>query len=553
MKGRANGKTAYIIGAGLSGLSAAFFLLNNEGMKGSSIHIFENEQGKSYQSRFILYPGGVPSYFDDSFWKMMAEIPSLENSDNSILDEFHNANPVSEKTDNSEYSLTSSAWRELLTLITEKDSDLKGKSIASLLSSAVTDTSFFRFITAFSGLRVDDSALELKNLIKHYGEDISSLFDYSVFKFPKYSPFESIVEPLISYLKEQSVIFENGTTVEDVRFGCRGKKKYATSITVETDEIKAVIGLEEDDLVFITLANRFENVSYGSSSKAAKPDWELKKGSSFALWKRIAEKDMTFGNPEMLFKTDARPYLYTQIKTKSERVISLIEKKTGINPYCGKKVTSGALFESESNWGINWFVPSQPCCKKQDGDEVLGFLYGVTPEERGNYIKKTMYECTGRDIANEWLFHMGAGDDIKELSTLCDCTPITYPFFYGALLAGRELAIPEVHREEYGNFAFLGEYAALEGISTLSVEGQVKEAEFAVGSLLEKGYRQKYFDNFSLSSLLSLRQYLLSGQKLDGRTMNLKERTLCKRLLKALSGTDFEKLFEEYKVIDKQT
>ncbi|WP_217585332.1 oleate hydratase, partial [Microbacterium sp. GbtcB4] len=44
-------------------------------------------------------------------------------------------------------------------------------------------------------------------------------------------------------------------------------------------------------------------------------------------------------------------------------------------------------------------------------------VYGLFGETPGDYVKKPMPECTGGEIAQEWLYHLGVpGEDIAELA-----------------------------------------------------------------------------------------------------------------------------------------
>ncbi|MBD5391809.1 NAD(P)-binding protein, partial [bacterium] len=90
-------KSAYIIGGGLAGLAAAVFLIRDGRMRGNKIHIFEelalaggSMDGIYNPERGYIIRGGreMEAHFE-TLWDLFRSIPSLENPDVSVLDEFY--------------------------------------------------------------------------------------------------------------------------------------------------------------------------------------------------------------------------------------------------------------------------------------------------------------------------------------------------------------------------------------------------------------------------------------------------------------------------------
>ena len=44
-------------------------------------------------------------------------------------------------------------------------------------------------------------------------------------------------------------------------------------------------------------------------------------------------------------------------------------------------------------------------------DKVCVWVYGLFTDVPGDYIKKPMKECTGKEITAEWLYHLGVPID----------------------------------------------------------------------------------------------------------------------------------------------
>ena len=64
--------------------------------------------------------------------------------------------------------------------------------------------------------------------------------------------YESIILPMVTYLKDHGVDFQYETKVTDVQFRIEGGKKQASSVTVDHKGESRTIDLTENDLLFIT-------------------------------------------------------------------------------------------------------------------------------------------------------------------------------------------------------------------------------------------------------------------------------------------------------------
>ena len=62
------------------------------------------------------------------------------------------------------------------------------------------------------------SALEMKLYLKRYIHHIGGLPDFTALRFTRYNQYESIILPMVSYLKDHGVQFHYETKVVDVQF-----------------------------------------------------------------------------------------------------------------------------------------------------------------------------------------------------------------------------------------------------------------------------------------------------------------------------------------------
>ena len=87
-------KSAYIVGTGLAGLSAACYLIRDAQMDGSRVHLFERDaepggacDGWEYPQLGFTMRGGreMDNHFE-VMWDLFRSIPSIEDENMSILD-----------------------------------------------------------------------------------------------------------------------------------------------------------------------------------------------------------------------------------------------------------------------------------------------------------------------------------------------------------------------------------------------------------------------------------------------------------------------------------
>lgn len=90
-------KTAWILGSGLAGLATAAFLVRDGQMAGSNITILEKDSLpggaldgiKVPEKGFVIRGGREMENHFECLWDLFRSIPSLEEPDASVLDEFY--------------------------------------------------------------------------------------------------------------------------------------------------------------------------------------------------------------------------------------------------------------------------------------------------------------------------------------------------------------------------------------------------------------------------------------------------------------------------------
>lgn len=344
------------------------------------------------------------------------------------------------------------------------------------------------------------------------------------------------------------------TKVTDVRFAVADGVKRAVSLSVMDKEGERSIALSDDDLLFITPGGCVENSTLGSQHERAEYSPELKKGGGWDLWKRIASQSDDFGHPEKFCSDPLKTtWMSATVTLFDERVVPYIEKIAKRNPYSGKVVTGGIVTARDSAWLLSWTFNRQPQFRAQKENELVGWIYGLFPFVEGDFVRKPMSECTGNEIAMEWLYHIGVPkeeiEDIAENS--CNTVPCMMPyitaFFMPRSLGDRPYVVPD----GAVNFAFIGQFAETERDTIFTTEYSIRTAMEAVYTLMgvDRGVPEVWGSAFDVRDLVRASVSLRDGSKLTEMEFGLKEKIAIKEALKRIHGTDIEKLLAEYGAI----
>lgn len=132
-------------------------------------------------------------------------------------------------------------------------------------------------------------------------------------------------------------------------------------------------------------------------------------------------------------------------------------------------VTGGIVHAKDSNWKMSYTINRQPHFKNQPEDQLVIWVYALLSDKPGNYIKKTITECTGNEIASEWLYQMGVPTDLIDdlAKNSCNTVPCYMPYITSYFMPRAKGDRPLVIPDGYKNLAFIGNFAETERIQYL--------------------------------------------------------------------------------------
>lgn len=569
-------KSAYIIGTGLAGLTAAFYLVRDGQMKGEHVHLLEKldlaggscDGRKDVTKGFYMRGGREMDNHFEVMWDVFRDVPSIETPNVSVLDEYYwlnkhdpNYSLCRATTDcgkdahtDKQFKLDKASALALSKLFMTPEDQLEDKKISDVLPDSFWSTNFWLYWQTMFAFQRWSSALEMKRYLCRYVHHIDGLPDFSALRFTKYNQYESMILPLVKYLEAHGVTVEYGVDVKNVVIQQKDDKKVAKQIVYVKDGKQQTIDLIEDDLVFVTNGCCTDTSCYGDQTHA--PDLSNIRngvGESWDLWKNIAKqaKNGEFGNPDAFCSDyEATNWMSATVATSNEEIIKYIMNVCKRDPRSGKVTTGGIVTvkDSTDNWYLSWTINRQPQFKAQDKNTVLVWVYSLNTNRPGNYVKKAMRNCTGEEVCREWLYHLGVPTNkINALAKdACNTTTCFMPYINAFFQPRKNSDRPLVVPQGAVNFAFIGQFAETPRDTIFTTEYSMRTGMEAVYTLLnvDRGVPEVWGSCYDVRELLRACYYALDKKSLDQVKMNFFERRALKMVLKKTKGTDIEILLK---------
>ena len=573
----ADKKNAYIIGTGLAGLSAAFYLVRDAQVPGNQIHLLEKidlaggscDGRKDITKGFYMRGGREMDNHFEVMWDMFKDVPSIETEGVSVLDEYYwlnkedpnyslcraSQNRGENAHTDGKFNLDKKSAMALTKLFLTSEDELEGKKISDVLPDSFWSTNFWLYWQTMFAFQKWSSALEMKRYLCRYVHHIDGLPDFSALRFTKYNQYESMILPLVKYLENHGVTIEFGMDVQNVLIDTDGNgRKVAKEIVVLKDGVEESIPLTEDDLVFITNGCCTDTSCYGDQNTA--PDLsgiEDGKGESWDMWRRIAGQAShgEFGNPEAFCSdTEATNWMSATVETSNEEIIQHIMHVCKRDPRRGRVTTGGIVTvkDSTENWYLSWTINRQPQFKSQDKKSVLVWLYALNTNRPGNFMPKAMRECTGKEVCEEWLYHIGIPEDrIEELaSEACNTTTCYMPYINAFFQPRKNSDRPHVVPDGAVNFAFIGQFAETPRDTIFTTEYSIRTGMESVYTLMnvDRAVPEVWGSQYDVRELLRATYYAIDKKTIDTQLNPLEQKVLM-GVLKKVKGTDIELLLKQ--------
>jgi oleate hydratase len=488
----------YIVGGGIAGLASAVYLIRDGQVEGRNIHILEEsqpggsldaggspERGFSMRGSRMFGPAYVLTY------DLLDSIPSLDDPGKSVTQdtfEFWQATPWYDRArlvergkivDPSHWDFRNQERADLIKLMLQPEDALDGKRIDDCFDRHFFASNFWLMWCSMFGFEPWHSAAELRRYLLRFLRLFPDLETMRIVQSTRYCGHDSIVRPLVRWLGDHGVRFDNGVRVTDLQFGPHDGSRAVRRIECLRDGAASAVDVGPDDLVIVTLGSMTAGSSLGSMDAAAPLRSEPHDGA-WTLWKRLAERDGGFGRPSVFCgHVDQTKWVTFTVTDSSECFTRRIERFSGSPAGCGGLVTL-----KSSSWLLTFHLYPSPAYAGQDEGSFVWWGYGLFPDRVGDYVAKKMSECTGREILVELLSHLGFQDDLPALLASANCIPCMLPYTTSQFMPRRKGDRPRVIPDGTANLACVGQYCEIPDDVVFTVEYSVHCARLAVASLL---------------------------------------------------------------------
>ena len=495
----------YMIGSGIGSLAAAIYLIRDARVPGKNIKIFESLDvdggsldGAGDAKRGYMIRGGrmlnIPTY--ECLQDVMTEIPSIEFDDISLEEEFLEYNQEFKthsrarlgvkncgKVDVTQMGFSPDDRMDMEKLILmETEKSLGAKRIDEVFGPHFFKTNFwFMWQTTFA-FQPWSSAAELRRYMIRFMHEFPRIHTLAGVARTAYNQHDSIVKPMVDWLRGQGVQIILGARVTDILFDQNKKgENLATKIEYVQRGKKHTINVAPTDIVTFTNGCMTDNSDEASTDTVAKYN-TAQTAPSFELWKKIANGRPEFGDPDVFCsRPDESMWMsFTVTINNNPKLFEYIQRFTRNHPGGGALVTF-----KDSAWRLSFVVARQPHFKNQPMDTQIFWGYALNMFVDGDYVKKPMYKCTGREIMTELMgqLHIPKRDQAEMMrGVICRTSIMPYitSQFQPRKIGDRPLVIPQ----GYENFAFVSQFAEVPDDVVFTMEYSVRAAQRAVYYLM---------------------------------------------------------------------
>ena len=488
----------YLIGGGIASLAAAAFLVRDGGMRGQNITILEQldvlggslDGAGSAESGYVLRGGRMIESKYLCTYALFSSIPTLDGS-RTVTQEIFEWNEImktnshsrlvrrGKRIDGPEFGLSEKQILNLERVAAEPESMLGRHTIADEFEPSFFETNFWLMWCTTFAFQPWHSAVEFKRYLLRFTHMVGGFSHLQGIMRTVYNQYDSMVRPLQKWLEEHGVRFEMNTCVTNLAFREDADSKAVERIAYTRSGICGEIAVGDNDLVIVTLGSMTESSSLGSM-ESAPVQKEKADGGAWTLWEKIAAGRPEFGRPAAFDShVEESKWVSFTATLHDPTFFRLVRDFTGNVPGEG-----GLITFADSGWLTSIVLPHQPHFLGQPEDVNVFWGYGLFVDKPGDFVKKPMSACTGREIMTEILGHLHINAEAAQIMNATICIPCMMPFITSQFLrreAGdRPLVVPPGTKR----LAFTGQFCELPDDVVFTVEYSIRSAQTAVYALL---------------------------------------------------------------------
>ena len=506
-------KKAIMIGAGLSNMAAAVYLIQEGKWSGDQItfyaldnygsndgsptkdvkddywnknHPMENQKGYIARGGRML---NYRTYVD--LMDLLDQVPSMTEPGLTAAEDtrqFDAAHPTYDKArlltggqgivDGGKLGLNNKSRKLLTQLIMMPDSQEEKLDNITIADYFKENTEFFEsnfwfmWETTFA-FRTRSSAQELRRYMHQMIYEFTQIEHLVGVNRTRYNQYESIMKPLINYLEKEGCHIVLNRRVVDWKFK---DSKMQDEITVtglhmvntKTDE-NEFVPVDDDTAVIFTNGSITDSATLGDFNTPAAENMDY--GAASSLWKKASDHFYNLGNPDKFFADrDASEWVSFTLTTKNHLFLNEITRITTQEP--GNALNSFISTEPVTPLGqkdvtMSIVVHHQPHFTSQKPNETVLWGYFLYPRRHGEIIDKPYIEMTGKEMLQELIGQLSKVDpgpinisDKEEeiMDSVINCIPVYMPYASALFNNRAKSDRPKVIPKHSTNLAFTGEF-----------------------------------------------------------------------------------------------
>lgn len=506
-------KKAIMIGAGLSNMAAAVYLIQEGKWSGDQItfyaldnygsndgsptqdvkddywnknHPMENQKGYIARGGRML---NYRTYVD--LMDLLDRVPSMTEPCLTAAEDtrqFDAAHPTYDKArllaggqgivDGGKLGLNNKSRKLLTQLIMMPDSQEEKLDNITIADYFKDNTEFFEsnfwfmWETTFA-FRTRSSAQELRRYMHQMIYEFTQIEHLVGVNRTRYNQYESIMKPLINYLEKEGCHIVLNRRVVDWKFK---DSKMQDEITVtglhmvntKTDE-NEFVPVDDDTAVIFTNGSITDSATLGDFNTPAAENMDY--GAASSLWKKASDHFYNLGNPDKFFADrDASEWVSFTLTTKNHLFLNEIARITTQEP--GNALNSFISTEPVTPLGqkdvtMSIVVHHQPHFTSQKPNETVLWGYFLYPRRHGEIIDKPYIEMTGKEMLQELIGQLSKVDpgpiNISEkeeeiMGSVINCIPVYMPYASALFNNRAKSDRPKVIPKHSTNLAFTGEF-----------------------------------------------------------------------------------------------
>ncbi|WP_103927051.1 oleate hydratase, partial [Tetragenococcus halophilus] len=390
--------------------------------------------------------------------------------------------------------------RMLLTqMIMMSDSDEEKLDNVTIAEYFKEDPAFFEsnfwymWETTFA-FRTRSSAQELRRYMHQMIYEFTQIEHLVGVNRTRYNQYESIMLPLINYLKEQGCHIVLDRLVTDWSFKDTTMQDKITvtglhmlNVTTNQEEYVAV---DDDTAVIFTNGSITDSATLGDFDTPAAENMDY--GAASSLWKKAAEQFYNLGTPDKFFADrDASEWVSFTLTTKDHLLLNEITRITTQEP--GNALNSfisttpiSPLHQKDVNMSI--VVHHQPHFTSQKPNETVIWGYFLYPRRVGEFVTKPYIEMTGKEMVQELIGQLSKVDpgpgNIRDkealiMDSVINNIPVYMPYASALFNNRAKSDRPKVIPAHSTNLAFTGEFVEQPYQMIFTEQSAVRSGEIA--------------------------------------------------------------------------